>query len=126
MPAGCDNPCRFQEKGNWCDESGHGGMPAPAPEPIAQKRVREMTENWRRDNFDLAGNERIEQFVAEKVIDGISAGYSAEESLAAATSELRQAFPKPADEGRWRADEHVRFLEQERRQRNMGLGVRPR
>jgi len=126
-PKGTINPNRLEPKGNYFDpETGYAGMPAPPAESIAARRTREMTENWRRTYFHVAHNEKIEQFVAQKVIDGIAEGATAEDALAAVTAELLVAFPRPADERRWRADEEVRRLEHERRQRNMGLGVRPR
>ena len=129
-PAGVFNPCHIEPKGNWCDESGRGGQPAPPAESMSARRTREMTDAWKIQNYDLAENAELMTSLAPKIYEEMQQqmveGESAEVALANVTAAIRRVIPKPADEGRWRADEQVRFLEQERRRHNQGLGIRPK
>ena len=119
------NPNHVPAKGTaWDEKSGYGGMPAPAAPSIAESRINDRIARWREENFDLAGNEAVENIISQHVVNRVQTeGWEFEAAVKDATQTVRLLIPKPTvSREQWNADREVERMAADRKSHGMHVG----
>jgi hypothetical protein len=118
------NPCHVEPQGTaWDPETGYGGQAAAPPVPIAEQRINARIAKWREDNFDLAGNEAVENVIAQHVVNRQTEGWEFEAAVKDATATVRMLIPRPTVSREvWTAQAEAERLAADRRRHGMQIG----
>lgn len=123
-PRGVSNPNHVPNKGNWWNpETGYGGEAAPPAAPLAEQRFNERVGEWREENWDLAGNQDIENVLGQHVLNRVNEGLTLDAAIEDATATVRMVIPKPkVSREVWTAEQEVNRLAADRTRHGMQPG----